>query len=220
MASVQQQHLDKADSVRNRHERRNATVRSRPELTHEAKQSLIAASYLKARTEMSDVEQTATFDTAAQKSAAERSAFGTDDIEGDRASLAVSMRDAQDRAAQLTNPKDAAALLARAERSSDEPLARAIASHAYDHHVANIGLGDPGWATVVDDYLTGRPAQTKAVQKLMALDSGAEGAGSMRQTFAFVLPKPPELQTVPKYQIMSLASKSAGMGGSSDYQLR
>ena len=46
---------------------------------------------------------------------------------GDAASHAISVRDAQDRAARITKPAEARELLRRAEQSNDGVLARAIA---------------------------------------------------------------------------------------------
>ena len=77
----------------------------------------------------------------------EGSLFGANTSSGDAASWAISRRDAGERAAQLDQPEEATSLLARAERSHDEPLARAIAERAYEM----------GWADVADAFLDSRP---------------------------------------------------------------
>ncbi len=204
--AIQQQHLDRADRIRQDHDDRNVSIRSRAELTPEAKTALLAKNYMSAKQLMADLAQTANTDTAEQRTKAERSAFGTNGLSGDPATVAVSYRDAMDRAATLASSTDASALLARAERSGDEPLARAIAGHAHDASTSALGRLDPGWSDVVDAYTASRPAATRAVDTLRALQPGA--TNSTRSMFAFVLPKPSELGSTPDYQMGALAASA------------
>ena len=73
--------------------------------------------------------------------------FGAPATSGDPASWAISRRDAGDRVAQIKTPTQAAELLARAERTNDEPLARAVAERAYQMD----------WADVANAFLDSRP---------------------------------------------------------------
>jgi len=200
---VQLQHLDKADAIRQQHEDRNNAIRARTELTADAQRALIAKNYLAAKDRMGTLQQTAGDETAATMSSAGRTAFGTSDIPGDPASVSISYRDAQDRADSLNDPNDAARLLARAEQSGDEPLARAVAAKSFEMHSARIGAGNSAWASVVDDYTATRPRAATAVQTLAELGSRPN---TTRELFSYVLPKPPELGNVSDYQLPALAA--------------
>lgn len=87
----------------------------------------------------------------------ERQLFGTGDLAGDPASLAISRRDAIDRAARLGNERDALALLARAEASGDTVLSRAVVQVAVEQRwmgVANTWLDDHGHGAQHNDNLS------------------------------------------------------------------
>jgi len=202
--AVQAEHLDQADRIRENHERRNASIRARTELTDQAKAALLARSYTDAQSHMTELQRSATADTADRRARAERSAFGTADLPGDAATLAISLRDAQDRSATLTSPTDAAALLARAERSGDELLARAVAGHAHDQAGSALGGLDPSWSNLVAAYTASRPAAARHVATLRDLQPSTEG--SLRSTFAYVVPRPAELSNTPASQLDALAT--------------
>ncbi len=179
-------HIAAADALRESHEAAAGRIRGRPELSDRGRAMLLARNYLACKSQMADLEQTAHSDDTVLRSQTERSVFGTSGLPGDAATIAVSYRDAQDRAATLTSPTDAAALLARAERSNDEPLARAVAAHSHDQ--ANTALGglDSGWTDVVDSYTASRPEASRSVNTLRSLT----GATTVRDMFAHVL-RPP-----------------------------
>ncbi len=201
--AVQQQHLERADRIRQAHDDQAAGIRARPELSTEGRNMLLARNYVQARDKMQGLVQSASSDDAAETAKAGRTAFGTAGIPGDPATVAVSYRDAQDRAAGLTSSGNALALLSRAERSGDEPLARAVAGHAHD-----MSMGDhldPGWGDVVDTFTASRPSAAAAVSTLRRL---APGRLDTRSMFAFVLPRPLELSSAGAYTIDQLAAKA------------
>ncbi|WP_299057060.1 hypothetical protein [uncultured Nocardioides sp.] len=108
-------------------------------------------------------------------------------------SWAISRRDAGDRAEQLESPTQAAALLARAERQGDEPLARAIAERAYEMR----------WPEVADQFLGARPDVAPRFQELWE-----HAEPSLQQTFMDSMAlqaRPAELDGVPDYEIDRLA---------------
>lgn len=76
----------------------------------------------------------------------ENTLFGSGS-KADDASAVISRRDAGDRAAQLDDEEAARRLLARAERTGDEPLARAIAERAFERR----------WVNVTNEFLERRP---------------------------------------------------------------
>ncbi len=102
----------------------------------------------------------------------------------------------------LTSSDDAAALLARAERSGDEPLARAIAAHAFDQSNSNLGRLNPGWDAVLDTYTESRPVAVRHVAALRDLSSPM----GVRDLFAHVLPVPEELWSTLPSQLDALAA--------------
>jgi hypothetical protein len=114
-------------------------------------------------------------------------ALGNADLPGDPASVALSRRDADERAAQLTNADAAAELLRKADTNGDEALARAVAAHSVDQVLANQVLGDPRpWLDVVNAYAGKRPS---TVDPLTELVNPPPPPG----LFEYVAPRPPEL---------------------------
>ncbi len=187
-----------ADQVRARLERDVQTIRDRIELSPAASQARIAAVYQKAKTAMDAMNTANPAKRAADLGAAKRSLFGIDDLTtgaspADRASMALSFRDAQQRAAQLTTTADAQALLDLADQSGDELLARAVGNAA----LSGLGMDDVGQA-----YLAARPQQAKAYDALRALTR----MGSIAEILEFVLPKPPELAQLSDSQLTTLAA--------------
>lgn len=197
------QYIEQADAIRQRHDDDNNKVRSRTELTPGAQRALIARNYLAAKSQMSDLQQSAGTGVVAARAKAGREAFGVQGISGDPASVSISFRDAQDRADSLTDPNDAARLLARAEQSGDEPLARAIAARAFEMYDSSFGGGSTAWASVVDDFTAARPRAATAVQTLVDL---SDGPMTSRDMFAWVLPRPADLGTFDDYQLQTLAN--------------
>ncbi len=56
---IQPQYIEQADAIRQQHDDRNNVVRSRTELTPDAQRALIARSYLAAKSQMSELQQSA-----------------------------------------------------------------------------------------------------------------------------------------------------------------
>jgi len=92
-------------------------------------------------------------------------------------------RDAEDRAAKLTNPDDAAAMLARATEKGDTLLARAVAGHAHNRK----------WQSVTESYADAA-GLADDLDELNSLPSGAMLKTAV--TALFSLPTPPELRSL------------------------
>ncbi len=195
-------HIEAADRLREQHDAAAERIRARPELSDHGRAMLLAKSYLDAKAKMGDLQQAAAADDTDQHSRTERSVFGAGGLGGDPATAVVSFRDAQDRAAGLTTSDDAAALLARAERSGDEPLARAVAGHAFDMSCSNLGRLNQGWDEVLDTYTESRPAAARDVETLRGL-SRPMGASAF---FVWSLPCPQELWDRHSGQLDALAA--------------
>lgn len=109
-------------------------------------------------------------------------------------SWAISRRDAADRAEQLESPTQAAALLARAERQGDEPLARAIAERSYEMR----------WTDVANQFLETRPDVAPRFEELWE-----HVEPNMQQILHDALQleaRPEELGTMSDYEIDRLAT--------------
>jgi hypothetical protein len=135
---------------------------------------------------------------AADLAAAKRRLFGIDDLTAgaspaDRATMAMSFRDAQQRAQQLTTSSEAQELLDLADQSGDELLARAV---------GNAAMSGLGFSAVADKYLANRPKQQAAVDALQ----GMQRMRPMADLWEFVLPKPTELSSLHDSQIAAAAA--------------
>ena len=161
----------------------------------------IATAYLDAKTKMDALQASATTGATANLNALMTKVFGIDDLAGSdaasRAAVSMSYRDALDRAQTCETPDDALSLLARANTTGDELLARAVAQVAW----SNGAIG--AWADVLDTFASTRPAQERALGQLYDLNSKKIFAVDL---FAFVLVKPTELTPYGDYQIEGLAN--------------
>jgi len=210
--AVQPRHLEQAQNIQQGYDRRAKEIRERRDLTPDARNGLLAKYYLDAKQQLSRIQQTATQETAADRNALEQRAFGINGLPGaDQATIATSYRDAQDRAAGLNSSRDAMSMLTRANRTGDEPLARAIAAHAYDMTSSAVvgGLVDSGWDEVLDAYLEPRPSKVSTIQSLADMSRAASpSANLMTQMFAFALPAPGELSGLSGAQVEHLAASA------------
>jgi len=195
---------ERAAAIQQAHSSRAEQIRGRTELTDAAKVGMLARNHTDAKVAMRDLEQQAADAAAVQRRTASQKAFGVAGVAGDPAIVQVSMRDAQDRAATLTAGRDAVALLARAESSGDEVLARAVASVAFQQATARGGISslDDQWSEAVNSFAGSRPAAADAIRSLIDLNSGVPG-------WTYLVPLPPELHGIPSAQLDSLADSAA-----------
>ena len=190
-----------ADTVRDGLNQQIERIRGRRELSTDAMLSLVAAAYVKGKAQLDGMDTNNPAQVAAQVAAVKRAAFGIDDLltgssQADRATMAMSFRDAQQRAAQTTTSSEAQTLLDLANQSGDELLARAVGNHA----MASMDMGD-----VTESYLTNHPTQAEALDELQQLQQPASAA----TMFEFVAPKPPELSSMSDGQIVAYAARAS-----------
>lgn len=193
------------DQVRQDAAAATAAVRANTDLSNEAAARKMAQIHVAATRKMADLQQRANAWRQQSVTSAQNAAWGIDDIPGaagNRPAISMSYRDAQDRAAQLDTPQEAAALLAQANETDDELLARAIARHVYTLGVA-APFPVPAWSAVLDDYLATRPRAQAAVDKLIRLTKQPAPAVAM---FTYVVPPPSELAGMRPDQIEALAA--------------
>jgi hypothetical protein len=180
-------------------------LRNDPSLSTEARQARMARAYVEAKTAMDKLRSGLVDDAEARIRVLTAKVWGLDDVAGqngsDRASASVSYRDAQDRVAALETLDQARELLARAEATGDELLARALAARA----------SDPMWSwdEILDAYFELRPDKVAAFVELRDLSRPTLQSADL---FGYYVSVPSELANMPDYRVQALASDPRFVG--------
>lgn len=108
---------------------------------------------------------------------------------------AISFRDALDRAEKAGTIDQKRDLLARAARTGDEHLERAVFSTVLDQRLADPVRGDR-WDDVIDEYIARHPSERAAVANLLDASVNRRRAFENRiaRSMLFRLEKPDELK--------------------------
>lgn len=164
--------------------------------TAEWKQRELATYYLRAKQAHSKVVAD---DAVVQRDAQrrlEQKLFGPGVVTplGDLGAAIISRRDAGDRVAVVENESAAMELLRRAERSGDEPLARAVAERALDEK----------WVEVGNAFISTRPDLAPSYEELwnQRVPSTAQQIG---EGFATMIQPPRELDGLPDYKLSEIS---------------
>lgn len=167
-------------------------IRADKTLSADGKRLKIAREYSAARKAFDAADTAAREKAAADVDRASRDLFGTAGIPGDPATVAVSQRDALDRADALKSVESAAALMSRALATADEILARAVLRIAWER----TSLATPAWAAVVEQYRAARPARDRQVTALVEAQNAADTSPADRMMLKAQLGLPAELAGV------------------------
>jgi hypothetical protein len=162
-------------------------------LNPDAQLCLVARAYLAAQAQMAKLSGEVAAKTDARTRVLNAQVWGVADF-ADKVSASISLRDATDRASALTGQQDAMNLLATAERSGDELLARAVACQA-----DQLGFDD-----VAGAYFATRPAAAKANAELHGLVPTLKSMNAV-DLFLYVLPAPAGLDARNPYRIQQIA---------------
>jgi hypothetical protein len=203
--AVTEQLMAQAEKIRQTHSDAQARIAGRADLSAAAKLSLAAAAYLQARRDMHQLQVTAQSADNKRANALIGELFGTTGIAGDQVAAATSLRDAQDRASQLDDPEDAAAMMTRALQSNDELMARAVLQAAYNQAQSPFG---GAWAPVVQQYADARPLAEAKIDELFTI---TRHPTSVPEMVAFVLPNVAGLPSN-DYQLQQLADDTRFAG--------
>jgi hypothetical protein len=125
--------------------------------------------------------------------------FGVSGLSGDAASLSISRRDAGDRVANVSKPDELQTLLARATRSGDEVMARAVAERALE-------IGD---AKTLEKFAEDRPHLDSAVERLWEAQR-REDSGTMEFAIPMAGLKPSEFGSDGFGSIEAVAQREPG----------
>lgn len=189
-----------AADVRRHYADRCKEIRADKTLSDDGRRAHLARAYLAAKR---DMQQVLDKDSAARDKRhreAEEALFGFHDVvpwtvaHNDPA-VAISRRDATDRAGALKTPTEALSLLARANASGDRILGKAVAAHAYEQ----------GWTAVIDAYAQREPAFADKVAQLDQARGG--GAGLFAESMAYSLPRPSELGHADEHAVAQMVAE-------------
>lgn len=203
MPILPQDKQEAAEKIRTNLDRKVEAARGDVRLSPLGRQQRVAAAYSDAARQMGAISDAFNSGVVQTSSNLQRQLFGSNGpVSG---SDAISIRDAQDRAAQLQSGDEALALLARAERSGDDHLARAVAARAFEGATSSIGGAD--WGRVVDAYTTSRPEVGNKMQELAAAQSHNLNDAVFNAGLTW-LGKPDELSKMGDSQIEDLSAEN------------
>lgn len=178
-------------------------IRNRQDLTPQAREVAIARAYTKTRDGLAAARQADAERYQRQRSFLERRLFGGDDSTGYNA---LSARDAREKAATYTDPREAAAAFQRAQRAGDTELVKALAAHAAD--LASAPIVGAAWQPLVQQYVEGNERRSKAYEELSELADPTNGLD-----FTYVLDKPRELGRYHDHQVDQVANSDLEVHG-------
>jgi hypothetical protein len=187
VASIQRQLDQDLDAIRGQRSFSNA-----------GRKAEMAKSVLAARSSVEKMKAQFVAEREARQKGLSKIVFGNArELEG---ADVIAGRDAQDRAARLTTPDEATAMLRRASQSGDDSLARAVAEAAFNN----------GWREVAQDY-------AQQTGKAGALDMLVEAQNhphtKLGDAVVFRIKNPEELSDASEPMLRNLAQVHApGMG--------
>lgn len=186
-----------AKAIINKHADRAAQkfhrIRNDAKMSEEARRWELAVEATRARNDLdADMIELAGRQVRTDRSDASR-VFGVEGLPGDAASLVISRRDAADRVAAITDRKELRELLARATRSGDEVLARAVAERAVENDDA----------ATLNAFIADRPHLEAAAERLWNVQQAE--TGTFELTMELMAFRPPEFSGMSRDQIESIA---------------
>lgn len=196
-----------ADEIKKALDAEVARLRAQRDLSPEGLKRRIAQAYVRASTEMQEAKAAASAGREARYDELHRKMFGNPTA-GDPQS-AINFRDCQERAAQVKNAREAAALLKRAHQTGDEALGKAVAMKALE--MAPMG---GGWVSLINEWaeLNGVDAELTEISELTS--GGA--MKSLQRGWEHSLSVPPELGSGAHAREWAAEADTADEGGSGD----
>jgi chromosome segregation ATPase len=137
-----------AERIQNQWARTNGSTMADETLTDIGKRTKLDTERERVQARLSDLRKKETEMIAAKQQSLEKSLFGLSSVASSDPGRIIAYRDAQDRAARLTDGNTAQEVCAAAMRSDDKTLAAAVLARA----LAN------GWSSIVADYVKQHPA--------------------------------------------------------------
>ncbi|MEU5247299.1 hypothetical protein AB0G81_24915 [Streptomyces asoensis] len=192
------------EQIRESYNRQIENIRSRNDLTTQAKQVAMARAHTAAAAKLDAARQADQQQYQARRSQLEKRLFGNRDLSG---ADAISARDARERVAQYTNPDEALAAYKRAQRDGDRDMMRALGSWAADQAALPI-FGD-AWRPLVDEHAAATPGYAGNLEELRSLRE----PGGYDDTTYMSPGVPSELGRMSPQQVASLADSDLTIYG-------
>ncbi|WP_406306280.1 hypothetical protein OHA61_34205 [Streptomyces sp. NBC_00885] len=162
-----------------------------------AKKVMAAKAFKQAQDAMEQIRQQELKAIEDRREQLQRKMFGRESGSAD-AQTVLARRDANDRAAQIENPRVAAEMLKKAQREGDHIYAQALAAHAADF----------GWSDVLTSYADHQPGFREAAKEFNQLpDTSATSEWRMHHTFAHVVVPPSAIADASPHQVAELAAQ-------------
>ncbi|MER5312903.1 hypothetical protein ABT034_34605 [Streptomyces sp. NPDC002773] len=168
------------DQIMNAYQQQLGRIQGNRMYSDHAKKVLSAQAYKKAQGDLETLRQAELDSAARQRTQLQRRMFGTTSSISDPGAV-IARRDANDRAAKLEDPREAATALERAERDGDTVLAQAIAARASEW----------GWTDILDTYAADRPGFVRDVEEWNSMPDTEDIAWKLGHTALFIAPTPP-----------------------------
>ncbi|WP_327282287.1 hypothetical protein OG723_12295 [Streptomyces sp. NBC_01278] len=172
--------------IRESLDRKVQHIRGQNNLTSRAKQTMVARAFIEARDALDQLREQDVARIERQREQLDRKLFGTNGFSPDPNTV-IARRDANDRAAKLESPAEAAHAMRRAEREGDRIMAKAIAAKAADYS------GDPSWAQLLNQYVEGKPEETATLQAMVDLPDTNDGVWRISKAIEYSIATPSEL---------------------------
>ncbi|GAA4047693.1 hypothetical protein GCM10023063_38830 [Arthrobacter methylotrophus] len=184
------------DDIRTTAEAAYDRARNNADLSGDARRRAIAQAYLAATTALEKLRTDLETATNGRADALAKQLYGVP-APGD-ASVSLSYRDAQDRAAAKAEDESTAiALINRAMIAGDDLMVRALLDVGYSNQ----------WAGVINAYVERNPTKEAIAQELWDLGmSSGKASAVLGGFFTYYAAKPPELQSLSDYKIQEVAS--------------
>jgi len=188
---------DDIERIRVRHQWKVEQVRADASRTEDWRREELARIYLQIKSDLDRTLQSADDKATARTRTLESKVFGVSTLAGDPGSLAISRRDAADRAEQLRTQSAALELFRKADRYGDEPLTRAVVQKAVDN----------GWDDVVDAFAESRPDLADPLGELWQSAGGRGRKAQFGLSMHVNSLKPQELSGMNDFAIADLAGR-------------
>lgn len=176
-------------------------IRANKDLTPEGRQRQIANSFVRAKRQLDGLREDFSSGQATTAKVLAKDIFGTVSVAG---ADAISLRDAADRASQLSDPGEAVGVMQMAEDNGDEVLARAVAQHAYRSGKQAM-FGDGAWSSVLHGYLDSRPEVAAKLEEIENAQTN-DLETNFRNEAHFVLMQPVEISRFSESAVTSMAT--------------
>jgi hypothetical protein len=158
----------KAAGIQNRWARTSDSLNNDINLSDSGKQAKRDSEHAQVNAKLSDLRKQEKEIIVAKRQSLEKRLFGLSSVTSSDPGQIIAYRDAQDRAAQLSDADTAREVLAAAMRSDDKTLAAAVLARALDN----------GWSGIVAEYVKQNPTAGEDLDDLATIQQyDSFGAG-------------------------------------------